>query len=359
MPSLDELCGDVLIVGGGPAGLATAIALRMRGLRVCVADARTPPIDQACGEGILPGGVEALSLLGVALVPDEGFAFRGIRFLEDGVTLEALFASAAGMAIRRTHLHALLTARALECGAELVWGVHVPDVSGVRGFEWIVGADGRQSRVRRDVGLGPTRPPTQRFGFRRHYRMAPWTDLVEVYWSGRYQLYVTPVSASEIGVALLTRDRGVRLDAALAGLPALNRRLRGASQVGADRGASTMNCRLPRVYRGRTALLGDASGSVDAITGEGLSLAFQQAHALAEAIEAGDLRLYQRKHRDLSRHAEQMARLLLLLERFPRLRRTIWRALALVPSQRRRPSSAESGSPAAGPCQTLPPKVVI
>jgi flavin-dependent dehydrogenase len=52
---------------------------------------------------------------------------------------------------------------------------------------------------------------------------------------------------------------------------------------------------------------------VDAITGEGLCLAFRQAMALAEAIECGDLARYQRRHSQIARRPEWMARLLLAL----------------------------------------------
>ncbi|MGB8062426.1 MAG: FAD-binding protein, partial [Candidatus Sulfotelmatobacter sp.] len=47
---------DVFVIGGGPAGLAAAIAARKCGLRVIVADAAQPPIDKACGEGLMPDG---------------------------------------------------------------------------------------------------------------------------------------------------------------------------------------------------------------------------------------------------------------------------------------------------------------
>ena len=58
---------DVLIVGGGPAGLATAIALRQKGASVTVADAMTPPIDKACGEGLMPDSLQDLAALSVFL----------------------------------------------------------------------------------------------------------------------------------------------------------------------------------------------------------------------------------------------------------------------------------------------------
>jgi flavin-dependent dehydrogenase len=186
--------------------------------------------------------------------------------------------------------------------------------------------------VRREAGLDSAQMLSARFGFSRHYRLAPWSDMVEVYWGKRCQLYVTPVGPEEIGVALLTRDPGLRLDTALGEVPALQRRLGSAAASCMEHGASTTTRRLHRVFQQQTVLIGDASGSVDAISGEGLSLSFLQALSLAEALEAGDLRIYQREHRRLARRPGMMAGLLLMLEKMPRLRHGVWRALAFEPS---------------------------
>jgi flavin-dependent dehydrogenase len=193
-----------------------------------------------------------------------------------------------------------------------------------------VGADGQKSGVRFAAGLEHARVASSRFGFRRHYAVAPWTDFVEVHWGSRCQIYVTPVSCEEIGVALLSRDSHLRLDAALEGFPELGERLKGAEQS-EERGAVTVSRALRRVCCGDTALIGDASGSVDAITGDGLSLSFLQAVALAEAMESGDLKSYQKEHRRLVQGPMRMARILLMMDRFPLLRRSIFRLLALEP----------------------------
>ncbi len=408
MSAIDGLKCDVLVVGGGPAGLAAAIALRLKGFSVTVADARQPPIDSACGEGILPAGVDALGRLGVSLSAADGFPFRGIRFVEGAGSVEAPFPRACGIGVRRTRLHALLTRRADELDVRLLWGTHIAKAglsanpsglivnasgltanasgltanasgltanpsglsvnpsellpnaselfpnaselltnpsglsanpselfaiaSGLSAFEWIVGADGQQSVVRRAAGLDAALSLSRRFGFRRHYRLAPWSDMVEVHWGARCQFYVTPVAPDEIGVALLTRDSHLRIDAALSEFPALSRRLANAACTSSDRGSSISTRRLWHVTRNRTALVGDASGSLDAIAGEGLSLAFLQAHALADAICAGDLRAYQARHRRLARRPLVMANLLLLLDRLSWLRPMIWRGLVLEPS---------------------------
>jgi flavin-dependent dehydrogenase len=68
-------------------------------------------------------------------------------------------------------------------------------------------------------------------------------------------------------------------------------------------------------------LVGDASGTVDAITGEGLCLSFNQAMVLAECLRSNDLGRYQREHRRLSRRPRLMAGLLLTLDRRPWLQR--------------------------------------
>jgi flavin-dependent dehydrogenase len=78
-------------------------------------------------------------------------------------------------------------------------------------------------------------------------------------------------------------------------------------------------------------LIGDASGSVDPVTGEGLGLAFQQALSLAESLRVSDLQSYQRAHRNIGLMAHRMSRLILCMDRSPWLRKRALRALAAEP----------------------------
>lgn len=241
--------------------------------------------------------------------------------------------------MRRTELHRAMVDRARETGVTLAWGSRVVGLTadGValdnRSLQcrWVIGADGQNSRVRRWAGLEATRRESFRFGFRRHYLAAPWTEFMEIYWGAGAQMYVTPVNQSEVCVALITRDSHLRMEQALSQFPELSRRLAGAAPSTAERGAVTASRSLRRVFRGKIILIGDASGSVDAITGEGMSLSFHQAIALADALVSGDLDGYQGEHRRLARRPQMMGNLMLLLDRFPALRRRVIRSLAAEP----------------------------
>jgi flavin-dependent dehydrogenase len=320
---------DVFVIGGGPAGLAAAIAARRKGLSVVLAEGTKPPVDKACGEGLMPHALEAAGSLGIFIPPVQGAYFRGIRFLTSGVSVAADFPHGAGWGMRRTALHQLLIEEAERCGVELLWETPITSLDRIRA-RWMVGADGGQSRVRKWAGLDGARE-SSRFGFRRHFRLAPWTDYVEVYWGAGFQIYVTPVGVEEVCVALISRDPHQRLEQSLSEFPDLQGRLSGASFSSSDRGAASATRRLKSVCCGKVALVGDASGSVDAVTGEGICLSFQQAQAWADAIERGDLAAYQEAHDRISRRARLMSSLLLTLDRFPLLRTRVLKAFARRP----------------------------
>jgi len=150
---------------------------------------------------------------------------------------------------------------------------------------------------------------------------------MELYWGRSMQAYVTPVGSRQVCVVLISRVPGQRFASLGAEFPELAARFGGAVPS-VERGAVTATRRLKRVHRGRVALIGDASGSVDAVTGEGLSLSFRQASALADALVEGNLNRYQEAHQRLARRPAMMGRLLLLLADQKTLRARAMRALA-------------------------------
>lgn len=336
---------DVALVGGGPAGLATALAIHRAGLQVTVLERSRPPKDKACGEGLMPDGLARLQELGVHLEPKDHHPFRGIRYFDGDIVAEGRFPKLPGAGIRRVRLHAALVRAVEEAGIDVRWGTKVEALewerpghaTGLRtkeGFlpaRWIVGADGLHSRLRRWAELEAPPRGARRFGVRRHFELAPWADLVEVYWAEGCEAYVTPVAPREVGVAVLWSGRKARFDDLITSFPRLQERLQGATELSRDRGAGPLRQRVRKPVRGNVALVGDAAGYVDAITGEGLSIAFHQADALAKALAQGDLAPYAREVRRIARIPEALTHLLLWIERHPALRRRVITALAREP----------------------------
>ncbi|MCX4547320.1 NAD(P)/FAD-dependent oxidoreductase [Streptomyces sp. NBC_01387] len=325
---------DVLVAGGGPAGLATAVRAALAGMEAVVVEPRTTPVDKACGEGVMPGGVAALRDLGVEVT---GRELRGIRYLDGASRAEAPFRGAAGLGIRRTVLHTALHRRARELGVRMVTGrigavTQTGDSVGAAGLtaRWLVAADGLHSPVRRGLGLElPDRSPA-RYGLRRHYHCAPWTDFVEVHWSPYGEAYVTPVGEDLVGVAVLSRIRR-GYDDHLTRFPALAAALSGphASTV---RGAGPLRQRAKRRSAGRVLLVGDAAGYVDALTGEGIALALATAEAAVRCLAAGRPEAYESAWARLTRRHRLLTGALLAASSRPRTARLVVPAAARVPA---------------------------
>ena len=118
---------------------------------------------------------------------------------------------------------------------------------------------------------------------RRHFRVAPWTDLVEVHWGRSVEAYVTPVADDVVGVALLGPAHH-DYDRTLDSFVALRHHLGDAERLGPARGAGPMYQQSQHRTAGRVRLVGDSSGYVDALTGEGVRVGLAQAHAAVATL---------------------------------------------------------------------------
>lgn len=291
---------DLLVIGGGPVGLATALYAVRRGLTVEVLEPRPGPVDKACGEGLMPGGLAALAALDV---DPKGHAFDGIRYLSRSGTAVADFSAGPGRGVRRTELHAGLAAATTAAGVT----VHQLTATGLRqdaervtvdtrlqGGEsgptlragHVVAADGLHSWTRRHLGLDRPAGRPGRYGLRQHFLLAPWSRHVDVLWAADAEAYVTPVSDDLVGVAVLSRRRRSFAEH-LAQFPPLAERLAGAEAASTVQGAGPLRQRSRHRVAGRVLLVGDASGYVDALTGEGISLGLAQARAAVAAVAEG------------------------------------------------------------------------
>jgi len=211
----------------------------------------------------------------------------------------------------------------------------------------LVAADGLSSRLRREEGLDVACLRPRRFGLRQHFRRAPWTRSVEVHLSKDVEAYVTPVSSDCVGVAFLWTDteRGrapnrarerdpqltpeARWRKLLCEFPQLAPLLESGPPCSKIRGAGP----LERAARARTsdrfALVGDAAGYVDAITGDGISLSLLSAAALTRILpdalvrgaDRDTLAPYEREAARLFRRYAATTRAVLSIIRRPRLRR--------------------------------------
>lgn len=325
---------DLLVVGGGPAGLATALYAARAGLEAVVVERRPGTLDKACGEGLMPHSLAQLDRLGVTA---SGHPLRGISYHTGATRVEAAFRGGAGRGVRRTTLHAAMSDAARAAGVKFIQGSAgeiSQDADGVRVGEfrarYLVAADGLHSPIRRDLGLALPASGPRRWGIRRHVQMAPWTDNVEVHWSRGAEAYVTPVSDDCVGIAILSAGRG-GFESKFAEFDELRQRVAG-HEAGPDRAAGPLRQRVHTRVAGRVLLVGDAAGYIDALTGEGLGLAFGAAEALVDCVARDRVDEYDRRWRALTRRYRLLTEALVRAGALPAVRSHIVPAAAALPS---------------------------
>lgn len=365
---------DVLVVGGGLAGATTALHMARAGLSVQIFDGKRFPREKPCGEGLMPHGVRLLDELGVLarLGPEDTHHFRGIEYVVDGdIRARGEFPTLAGgyqlgMGVRRLKLDETILSMArahpniqvheearvdgviLAEGRAIGLKTRMGEVYG----RLIVGADGRGSLVRRQVGLDAPGAKRQRWGIRAHYYFpdaARVGEFVEVYKNRFGELYTTPVGPHELLVALLIEKEdmkrfGGKLEQGyfeyIATFPHLQKRLEGAQPCSDVMACGPLACASKRPYGPGVMLVGDAAGFLDAITGEGMTLALSCAKAASqvavtalaqgEATEAA-LAPYGPARDRITRHYYIMTHSLLMLSKYHGLARFVVARMGKAP----------------------------
>jgi flavin-dependent dehydrogenase len=313
---------DLLVAGGGPAGLATALYGARAGLDVAVVERRAGVLDKACGEGMMPHTVAHL---------------HGISYLDSKRRADAPFQAGVGRGVRRTVLHAALWRAAESAGVKLVHGELGEITSGAEsvcagGFEarYLAAADGLHSPIRKAMGLSAPTTGARRWGIRRHYDIAPWTNSVEVHWSRNAEAYVTPVADDCVGIAILSAGRG-GFDRHFESFGELRDRVAGHVH-GQDRAAGPLRQNVRSRAAGRVLLVGDAAGYIDALTGEGMGLAFGAAELVVDCIVADCPDDYDRRWRRLTRRYRMLTAALVQASAHMPVRSAIVPAAQALPS---------------------------
>ena len=309
---------DVIVAGAGPAGSMAARLLAERGARVLMLDKQRFPRDKPCGGGVT---LRAAALQNVDLSPVIERTIQGVRFtLRLGEAFERRFEGPLSYMTQRSRLDAHLAERAAEAGAEFHDGVALREIdaafnetsafsrtirteSDTYTARVLIGADGANGLVGRTLGL------------RTDYEEAvalegnvPYTPDIEADWrdvvgldlggmAGGYGWVFPKGDHLNVGVGAW-KYAGFTLRPKLFELA--RRHGFAESSVENLRGHH-LPVRVPGspIARGGVAVVGDAAGLVDPLSGEGIHMAFASGQLAAdEALrvlsgEAADMSGYE------------------------------------------------------------------
>ena len=346
---------EVLVVGGGPAGAATATLLARAGRDVLLLEKDGFCREKPCGEYYSPGVVDALKRLGAfeAVTAEEHVRLDGMRV---GTELAGFLLSypdggrgLRALGIRRKILDRVLLDHARAHGVR-VWATRATGaaveggrVIGVRvrgaseevlRSRFVVAADGRRSVISRSLGLDLRVRWLQRLGLATHY---VGDDMLgsfgEMHVGEEAYCGLAPVGGSLVSVGLVValgeKPAGEPterfFERRLAELPGAVRALGGAERVSPVRGIGPMARKVGRVAGPGYLLVGDAAGFLDPFTGEGVHRALRGAELAAQALE-GALRAgsdtpvgYDRARRAAFADKERLCKIIQLLLSSPRL----------------------------------------
>jgi flavin-dependent dehydrogenase len=373
------MTAQVIVVGAGPAGAATAILLAERGLDVIVLDRARFPRPKLCGEYLSPEAVRILDRLGALKAVDAAgpIELRGMTITApDGTVLTGRYCAigewrpyrGAALALPRLALDAALADRLRTRGVDFREQVRVTDVlrdgARVTGVE-AVDATGAACALRASLVIaadGRASVVAQRLGCRRPHRLrrmalglyvsglSDCRNTGEIFIDPPDYAILNPVTPDRVNLSLVVplKDAApwsTRLEAFVMArtrqLPHLARRLAGACRETAVQALGPLAYTVVPPRESGVLLVGDAAGFYDPLTGEGLYTALRGAELAADvagsAVEthdtsAGALAAYERRRRETFGDKARVVRALQLIIRHRRLANLTARLLARRPA---------------------------
>ena len=318
----------MIVVGGGPAGSATAWGLARLGVDVLVLDRARFPRDKTCGEYLSPQASRILADMGaLGTVEAAGAAQLAGMVVRapSGARIHGEFAADhgfrgfrdRGLALRRHALDAILLDAARDAGARVAEEVRGADlardaggrVTGVRTVErggaltrrapLVVGADGLRSVVARRLGLARHALWPRRVAFVAHYRgVADVGDCGEMHVERDGYVGIADVGNGETNVAVVVPSSRVRRLRPVHGSPEafaaewiarrphLAPRFAAAERLTPVRVTGPFAAHARRAWAPGAALVGDAADFFDPFTGEGIYAALRGGELLAPYARA-------------------------------------------------------------------------
>jgi flavin-dependent dehydrogenase len=308
---------DVVIAGGGPAGALAACLLARRGARVTLVDRSRFPREKLCGDTLNPG---ALALLGrhfdVTPLRQLGCAIDGMLLTgPGGVRVRGEYgAGVKGLGITRDRLDAWMVEQAVAAGARLVDETTVlapdrqPDGT-VTGFgarhragqvmrfcgRITLGADGRRSRLGQSCGLTRTPASPRRWAIGAYFAgVEGLSAFGEMHVRDGHYLGVAPTRDGRANACLVQpqspneapwREPAAMLVSRLRGDAVLGPRFRHARLATSPIVLGPLAVDTPVPGCAGLLLVGDASGFIDPMTGDGIHLALQGAELAVEVVD--------------------------------------------------------------------------
>lgn len=343
---MPPLTTDVVVIGAGPAGSATALFLARRGIRVTLLDRAIFPRDKACGEYLTPGAVELLrdeigvlpqlyaagaaTLTEETVIPHNRRAFSGTtnalacpRVVTDKALRNAAEASGADILESFTVRQILRNSNGF-CG---VSGVDATGETRAVRAKIVVGADGTHSRLAREMGVVRPVPRLQKIALVTHYRMEPSGSSVTMHLpedrsdaccgvgaacgpDGTRNINI--VVAQSEAPRMAGRRQAYFEERLRQSFPAVWDEVQQSVQVGPLRSVGCFGHHTRRATADGAVLVGDAATFIHPFTGEGVYFALRggqlASEAISQALERSDVSRGSLRSYDQARRAELLPR---------------------------------------------------